>query len=68
MTRLSRFDQHRYIGTRDEMVVYDTDDEAQAATLRDRIDADDLVGALLIQTFGPDTPAEAANRGFHSSG
>ena len=46
------------------MVVHDTDDEAQASRLLERIDEDDLVGRNLVSTFGPDTLAEARNRGF----
>lgn len=64
MARHRRFETHRYVGTRDDMVVYDTDDEAQAETLAQRIDADRLIERNLLQTFGPDTPAEARNRGF----
>jgi hypothetical protein len=64
MPRLRRFEDARWVGVRDTMFVYDTDDDAQAASLTARIDAHDLVGANLIQTFGPDTVAEARNRGF----
>lgn len=46
------------------MKVYDTDDAAQAATLRERIDSADLVGRNLVQTFAPDELSEARNRGF----
>lgn len=64
MARLRRFEHHRYVGTRDEMVVYDTDDDAQAAALEARIGQDDLLRRDLLQTFGPDTLPEARNRGF----
>jgi hypothetical protein len=40
------------VGTRDDMVVYDCDDE------------EDLVSANLLASFAPDTLAEARNRGF----
>lgn len=46
------------------MVVHDTDDEAAAGELARRIDEEDLLGRDLISTFGPDTLAEATNRGF----
>jgi hypothetical protein len=62
--RLSRFPDHRYVGLRDEMRAYDCDDEAQFRLIRDRIDAEDLVRRLLVASFGPDTVAEARNRGF----
>ena len=64
MARLKRFESHRFVGSRDDMRVYDTDDEGQADTLVDRIDADDLVGRNLVQTFSPDELSEARNRGF----
>ena len=64
MARLRRFEDNRYVGTRDDMVVYDTDDTDQAAVLQGRIDEDELLDRNLIQTFGPDDLAEARNRGF----
>ena len=64
MARRRRFEDHRYIGTRDEMIVYDCDDEDQFARLEDRLDARELLSEKLLQTFGPDTLAEARNRGF----
>jgi hypothetical protein len=66
--RHRRLEHHRFIGTRDDMVVHDTDDEAQASRLLERIDEDDLVGRKLVSTFGPDTLAEARNRGFRPKG
>ena len=64
MARHRRLETHRFVGTRDDMKVYDTDDEAQAETLAQRIDADHLLERNLLQTFGPDTVAEARTRGF----
>ncbi len=64
MSRLGRFEDYRYIGTRDSMRVYDCDDDAQFATLTDRIASDDLVNRTLVQSFAPDTIDEARNRGF----
>jgi hypothetical protein len=46
------------------MVVYDCDDAAQFSTLETRMDMEDLGGRLLVSSFGPDTLAEARNRGF----
>jgi hypothetical protein len=68
MARLRRFENHRYVGTRDDMVVYDCDDADQFATLEERIEADDLMNRDLLQAFGPDEPAEARNRGFRRAG
>ncbi len=64
MNRLGRFEDYRYIGTRDSMRVYDCDDDAQFASLTDRIASDDLVNRTLVKTFAPDTIDEARNRGF----
>lgn len=64
MARLRRFEDFRYVGARDTMRVYDTDDAEQSGALAGRIEADGLFQANLLQTFGPDTLAEAANRGF----
>ena len=64
MGRLKRFAGNRFVGVRDTMTVYDCNDRAQLATIEQRIEADDLLGRALIQTYGPDTLAEARNRGF----
>ncbi len=64
MSRIRRFEDHRFVGTRDDMVVYDCDDADAFAVLEHRVTAEDLVGANLLQAFGPDTLAEARNRGF----
>ena len=65
MNRLRRFEQYRYIGTRDDMTVYDCDDPDQFELLQGRVERDDLMGRKLLQSFGPDELAEARNRGFH---
>ena len=64
MGRLRRFPDRRFVGTRDDMVVYDCDDDVQLASLEARVSADDLLGRRLLASFGPDTLAEARNRGF----
>jgi hypothetical protein len=64
MARLRRFAEHRFVGTRDDMVVYDCDVAEQFESLSRRVELEDLVGRLMISTFGPDTLAEARNRGF----
>ncbi len=46
------------------MVVYDTDDVEQAEALMGRLADDGLLDRNLVSTFGPDSLAEAANRGF----
>jgi hypothetical protein len=64
MGRLKRFDEHRFVGTRDDMVVHDCDNDDDFVALESRASAEDLLTLNLIQTFGPDTVAEARNRGF----
>lgn len=64
MARLDRFEDFRFIGLRDSMTVFDCDDADQFKALERLVKAGNLVGRGLVQTFGPDTEAEAANRGF----
>ena len=66
MARLKRFVDFRFVGDRDTMLVYDTDDEAQAEGLAIRAEAQDLWGKNLLQSFAPDGLEEAANRGFRA--
>jgi hypothetical protein len=68
MGRLRRFEHHRHVGLRDTMTVYDCDVEADLAALTERVEADDLIRRRLVQAFGPDTLAEARNRGFAPPG
>ena len=64
MTRLRRLEEHRFVGDRETMTVYDTDDSDQSDVLSKRIEDSDLITRKQIQTFGPDTLVEARNRGF----
>ncbi|HXV72199.1 MAG TPA: hypothetical protein VEB69_12480 [Acidimicrobiia bacterium] len=64
MSRLSRFESYRFVGTRDTMRVYDCDDTEQFEKLSQRIESDHLVERKLVQSFAPDTVDEARNRGF----
>lgn len=68
MARLRRFENHRFVGTRDDMVAYDCDDPTQFETLAERVAADDLMNRDLLQAFGPDEVSEARNRGFRLAG
>lgn len=68
MSRLSRFEECRFVGTRDTMRVYDQDDALQYAQLEERVDSDGLVSRLMMQSFAPDTTEEALNRGFRPVG
>jgi hypothetical protein len=66
VSRLSRFEDYRFIGVRDTMVVYDCDDAEQFAELERRVTEEDLLGRNLLQAFAPDTLEEAENRGFRA--
>ena len=64
MSRLRQFPDHRFVGTRDDMVVYDCDDTEEFSKLSGRVADEGLGERNLLSAFGPDTLAEARNRGF----
>jgi hypothetical protein len=64
MPRLRRFPDNRFVGTRDDMRVFDCDAPDEFAALSERAGEGDLLGRRLLSAFGPDTLAEARNRGF----
>lgn len=66
MGRMRRFPENRFVGLRDEMVVYDCDDDEQYTAVSERIESEDLLRRTLVSTFAPDTLAEARNRGFRA--
>jgi hypothetical protein len=64
VSRLARFADYRFVGLRDTMRVYDSDDPEQFEELERRVKEEDLVSRKLVQSFAPDTVDEARNRGF----
>lgn len=64
MSRLDRFAAHRFVGTRDDMRVYDCDDSSSLSRIEQRLADEDLLKRNLVQSFAPDSLAEARNRGF----
>jgi hypothetical protein len=64
MARIKRFEEHRYVGTRDDMRVYDCDDSAQFGVLSDRVESEGLADAKMLQSFAPDGLPDARNIGF----
>jgi hypothetical protein len=58
MQRPARFEHHRFVGDKRTQLVYDLDDWDDAATI------DEFVDAGVGIAFGPDTLAEARNRGY----
>lgn len=64
MGRIPAFDDHRFVGTRDDMTAFDCDDDVVFAVLAALVEGEELVADNGLQSFGPDTAAEARNRGF----
>ena len=64
MSRLRRFEDHRFIGDRRTMKVYDCDDADQFDALDALVAEYRLDLGNQLQTFAPDELAEARNRGF----
>ncbi len=64
MSRLKRFEDHRFIGDRRTMKVYDCDDAEQFAQLESLASEHDLWARNELQTFAPDELLEARNRSF----
>ena len=67
MSRLGRFEDYRFIGTRDTMIVYDCESPEQFSELEQRAANEHLLARTLLQSFSPDTLDEARNRGFKPS-
>lgn len=63
MPRIRHFDHHRFIGLRDTMLVFDTDDPDQA-NLAEELVGSGALARLAVSTFAPDTLVEARNRGY----
>ena len=60
MERPTRFEHHRYVGDKRTQVVYDVDNvEGEDEAL-----VNDVIAAEKGLCFGPDTLAEARNRGY----
>lgn len=59
MERPTRFACSRWLGDKRSMVVHDVDAALTPAVI------DELMAAETYLCFGPDTLAEARNRGFH---
>lgn len=64
VNRLRRFPNNRFVGHRDQMLVYDCDDERQFALISTSAAESSLDLTNRLQAFSPDSEAEAANRGF----
>ena len=58
MERPTRFEHTRYLGDKRTQLVYDLD------TWDDKAVIDEIVSAEVGASFGPDTEAEARNRGY----
>ena len=60
MERPVKFEHHRYVGDKRTQVVYDIDEIGP----EDEHLIEDLTAAETFLCFGPDTVAEARNRGY----
>lgn len=60
MDRPGKFEHHRYVGDKRTQVVYDVD----AIGPEDEHLVEELMAAESYLCFGPDTLAEARNRGY----
>lgn len=60
MDRPGKFEHHRFVGDKRTQVVYDIDELADA----DAHLVEELMEAETFICFGPDTLAEARNRGY----
>jgi hypothetical protein len=58
MERPTRFEHSRFLGDKRTQLVYDLDDWTDEAVI------DDIVAGDVGASFGPDTLAEARNRGY----
>ncbi len=58
MERPARYAENRFIGDKRTQVVYDLDIETDADAIAE------LVASERVATFGPDSLAEARNRGY----
>lgn len=61
MSRPARFEHHQFLGDKRSQIVYDLD-QVEAAGLDDAVT--ELVASERFAAFGPDTLAEARNRGY----
>ncbi len=59
MVRPARFEHYRYLGDKRSMALHDLDGFGAGCGL------DELLASEQYATFGPDTVAEARNRGYH---
>ncbi len=64
MSRIRRLEHHQFVGLRDTLALYDTDDPDQCALLRGLAGGAEVVAVLPVVTFAPDTAAEARSRGY----
>lgn len=59
MERPTRFEHTRFLGDKRTQAVYDLDGDVDPAVI------DELMASEQYASFGPDTLAEARNRGYH---
>ena len=63
MSRPTKFENNRYVGDKRKQVVYDLDLAGADPEVAEAVE--ELLAAETFAAFGPDTLAEARNRGYH---
>ena len=58
MSRPTRFEHHRFVGDKRNRLVHDLDSPADSCAI------EELVASERFASFGPDSLAEARNRGY----
>jgi hypothetical protein len=64
MSRPTRFEHNRYVGDKRKQVVYDLDLDLADSDPDVAAAIDELLASEQFAAFGPDTLAEARNRGY----
>ena len=66
MERPVKFEHNRWVGDRRNQVAYDVDNIVEPSIIEDLMKATDMPGihGVPYTCFGPDTLAEARNRGY----
>ena len=65
MSKPTKFENNRFVGDKRSLVVHDLDQYGKDDTVTAAVD--ELMASERFLAFGPDTIAEARNRGYHPS-
>ena len=65
MSKPTKFEHHRFVGDKRSLVVHDLDQYGKDDAVTTAVD--ELMASERFLAFGPDTLAEARNRGYRPS-